>query len=181
MAILKLTKLGHPVLAQPASAIADPSAPEIQRLIADMIDTLDESGGVGLAAPQVDQSVRLFIYRVPEHRATHAPDDHPQPLHVVINPEIIESSAQMADAWEGCLSIPGLTGKVRRPAHIVLRGLDANGAEFTRAASGFHARVIQHEADHLDGVVYLARLADPRAIGFSEEITLHRPAIEELL
>lgn len=181
MAILKLTKLGHPVLAQRASRIADPSAPEIQRLIADMIETLDDSGGVGLAAPQVHQSLRLFIYRVPDHRATHAPDDQPAPLQVVINPEIIESSADLADEWEGCLSIPGLTGKVRRPASIVLRGLDAQGAEFIRPAAGFHARVIQHEADHLDGIVYLARLADPRAIGFHEEITRHRPAIEELL
>ncbi len=181
MAILKLTKLGHPVLARPAVPIADATDPDIQRLIADMIETLDDAGGVGLAAPQVHQSLRLFIYRVPEHRATGGPEDSAQALSVVINPQIIEVSAEMEDAWEGCLSIPGLTGKVRRPARIVLRGQDATGAQFTRAATGFHARVIQHEADHLEGIVYLARLADPRALGFNEEIGRHRPAIEELL
>ncbi len=181
MAILKLTKLGHPVLARRAAPIADANDPAIQRLIADMIETLDDAGGVGLAAPQVHQSLRLFIYRVPEHRASGAPEDSAQALSVVINPEIIEASAEMADDWEGCLSIPGLTGKVRRPARILLRGQDETGAYFTRPATGFHARVIQHEADHLDGIVYLARLADPRALGFNEEISRHRPAIEELL
>ncbi|MCF3945701.1 peptide deformylase [Acidiphilium sp. AL] len=177
MAILKLARLGHPVLLARAEAVDDPTAPEIARLLADMAETLDDAGGVGLAAPQVHVPLRLFIYRVPERRSSGAEDDAPRGLSAVINPELTLHDGPMVADWEGCLSIPGLTARIPRAARITLRGRDAAGAAFTRAASGFHARVIQHEADHLDGILYLARMDDPRMIGFNEEIARYRDDI----
>lgn len=174
MAILKLARLGHPVLLARSAPVGDPTAPEIARLLADMAETLEDAGGVGLAAPQVHVPLRLFIYRVPERRSTDAEGDAPRGLSAVINPELtLHDGARVAD-WEGCLSIPNLTALVPRAARITLSGLDATGAAFTREASGFHARVIQHEADHLDGILYLARMTDRRMIGFSEEIGRYR-------
>ena len=168
MAILKIARLGHPVLYRRAEPIDDPTAPELRRLIADMTETLEDAGGVGLAAPQVHVPLRLFLYRVPEQRASHG--EGAQPLSVVINPEIVERSAETESDWEGCLSIPGFSALVERPVRIALRGMDATGRRFSRRAAGFHARVIQHEADHLDGILYPARLTDPRAMGFTEEM-----------
>ena len=168
MAILKIARLGHPVLYRRADPVEDPRAPALRRLIADMIETLEDAGGVGLAAPQVHVPLRVFLYRVPEQRASHG--EGAQPLSVVINPEIVARSAEAEPGWEGCLSIPGFSALVTRPVRIVLRGTDAAGEAFSRPAAGFHARVIQHEADHLDGILYPSRLADPRAMGFSEEM-----------
>jgi len=172
--------MGHPVLLRRAEPVEDPSAPDTRHLITDMIETLADAGGVGLAAPQVHESRRLFIYRVPESRVSGMVDDVVRPLSVVINPEILESSEEAAADWEGCLSIPGLSVRIRRPMRIVLRGQDASGEWFTRKASGFHARVIQHEFDHLEGILTLARLTDWRMIGFNEEIVRYRPTIEAL-
>ncbi len=177
MAILKLARLGHPVLLARAEPVDDPTAPEITRLLADMAETLDDAGGVGLAAPQVHVPLRLFIYRVPERRTSGAAGDTPRGLSAVINPDLTLHDGPAIADWEGCLSIPGLTALVPRAARITLRGQDATGAAFTRDASGFHARVIQHEADHLDGILYLARMADPRMIGFNEEIVKYRDDI----
>lgn len=168
MAILKIARLGHPVLYRRAEPIDDPTAPELRRLVADMIETLEDAGGVGLAAPQVHVPLRIFLYRVPEQRASHG--EAARPLSVVINPEVVERSAETESDWEGCLSIPGFSALVERPAQIALRGVDGAGKRFTRRAAGFHARVIQHEADHLDGILYPDRLTDPRAMGFTEEM-----------
>ena len=179
MAILKIARLGHPVLLQRAAPVEDPLAPEIRRLIADMTETLADAGGVGLAAPQVHVPLRLFIYFVPERRASGLPDDGARDLGAVINPEIAVVSAGTVTDWEGCLSIPGLTAAVPRAARIMLTGQDAAGACFTRPASGFHARVIQHEADHLDGVLYLSRMADLRLIGYTEEISRFGPQLTD--
>lgn len=179
MAILKIARLGHPILYRRADPVKDPAAPALRRLIADMIETLEDAGGVGLAAPQVHVSLRLFLYRVPEQRASHG--EGARSLSVVINPEIVERSAETEDGWEGCLSIPGLTALVPRAVRIVLRGTDAAGDAFSRPAAGFHARVIQHEADHLDGILYPSRLADPRTMGFSEEMARYGEDIAESL
>ena len=180
MAILKIARLGNPVLLRRAAPVTDPLAPEIRRLVTDMIETLAEGGGVGLAAPQVHESLRCFIYRVPESRASGVPDDEAQPFSVVINPEIVETSPVMVDGWEGCLSIPGMSVRVRRSTRILIRGQDVSGTWFTRQAAGFHARVIQHEFDHLEGLLTIGRLTDWRLIGFNEEIARDRPCIEAL-
>ncbi|HEX7389005.1 MAG TPA: peptide deformylase [Acidiphilium sp.] len=180
MAILKLARLGHPVLLARAEPVPDPASPEIARLIADMAETLEDSGGVGLAAPQVHVPLRLFIYRVPERRSTGADDDAPRDLSVVINPDLTLHPGPAVADWEGCLSIPGLTALIPRPARLTLRGQDETGASFIRPASGFHARVIQHEADHLDGILYLARMTDRRMIGFNEEIGRYRDDIQAI-
>lgn len=177
MAILKLARMGHPVLLARAAPVADPSSPDIARLLADMVETLEDAGGVGLAAPQVHVPLRLFIYKVPERRSTGNELDAPRGLSAVINPDLILHDGEPVEDWEGCLSIPGLTALIPRASRITLRGIDASGARFTREASGFHARVIQHEADHLDGVLYPARMHDMRMIGFNEEIARFRDDI----
>ncbi len=179
MAILKIARLGHPVLLQRAALVDDPSAPEIRRLIADMAETLADAGGVGLAAPQVHVPLRLFLYFLPERRVSGDADDTARPLSVVINPEIAAASSEMTMDWEGCLSIPGLTAMVPRAPRIRLDAQDEAGARFSRPASGFHARVIQHEADHLDGILYLSRMRDFRLIGYNEEISRFRERLLE--
>jgi peptide deformylase len=174
MAILKLARMGHPVLLARAAPVPDPTAPELHRLLADMIETLEDSGGVGLAAPQVHESLRLFIYKVPERRASGAPGDTARPLAAVINPELTLDPGEPVEDWEGCLSIPGLTALIPRAPSVTLRGFDASGNPFTRQASGFHARVIQHEFDHLEGILYPSRMHDLRRLGFNEEIARFR-------
>ncbi|MGC9270387.1 peptide deformylase [Acidiphilium sp.] len=177
MAILKLARMGHPVLLGRAAPVEDVTAPEIRRLLADMIETLDDAGGVGLAAPQVHVPLRLFIYKVPERRVSGAADDAPLPLSAVINPELVLDDGETIEDWEGCLSIPGMTGLVPRAARVTMRAMNASGTMFTRAAAGFHARVIQHETDHLDGILYPARLRDPHMFGYNEEVVRFRDDI----
>lgn len=170
MAIRKIVRMGHPVLLQRAEPVADPADPEIRRLIADMIETMDDAAGAGLAAPQVYVPLRLFVFRVPAPRASGAPGDEAMATSVVINPTIETLGEEVATAFEGCLSIPGLQGVVPRPARIRYRGMDATGVPFDREASGFHARVVQHEADHLDGILYPMRMTDFSRFGFNEEL-----------
>ncbi|EGO96776.1 Peptide deformylase [Acidiphilium sp. PM] len=177
MALLKLARLGHPVLFAKAEPVADPAAPEIARLLHDMAETLADAGGVGLAAPQVHVPLRLFIYRVPESRAGGGEHDGPRGLSAVINPELVLHPGEPVEDWEGCLSIPGMSALVPRAARLTLRAMDATGAPFSREAAGFHARVIQHEADHLDGILYPQRLRDPRLMGFNEEVARFRDEI----
>ncbi len=170
MAILKIARMGHPVLLQRAQPVAEPGDPAIQRLIDDMIETMEDAGGAGLAAPQVHVSLRLFVFRVPAARATGEADDGAMGNVVVINPEVTPESDAMQDGWEGCLSIPGLQASVPRAARVRYRGLDRNGTPFEREAGGFHARVVQHEADHLDGILYPMRMHDFSQFGFNEEL-----------
>jgi peptide deformylase len=170
MAILKIARMGHPVLLQKAQPVADPTAPDIRRLIADMIETLEDANGAGLAAPQVHVPLRLFLFRVPALRASGAEDDQPSDIQVVINPELEPDGEQTALGWEGCLSIPGMQAEIARPAVIAYRGLDGEGVPFSRRASGFHARVVQHETDHLEGILYTMRLTDPTRFGFNDEV-----------
>lgn len=177
MAILKLARMGHPVLLARAAPVEDPNVPEIVRLLRDMAETLDDAGGVGLAAPQVHVPLRIFIYRVPEHRATDAEGDGPRELSAVINPELVFHPGEPVEDWEGCLSIPGMSALVPRAARITLHAIDATGAAFMREAAGFHARVIQHEADHLDGILYPQRMRDMRLMGYNEEVARFRDDI----
>lgn len=175
MALLKIARMGHPVLRKPAEPVADPMAPAIARLIADMKQTMVDAAGVGLAAPQVHVPVRVVIFYVPQHRADDpgAPDGAPDgavPLTVLINPVIEPLGAEKQDGWEACLSVPGLTGLVPRFRRLRYRGLAPTGEPITRIAEGFHARVVQHECDHLDGILYPQRMADLRSLGFAEEM-----------
>ena len=166
MSILKIARMGHPILRRSALPVADPSAPEIQRLIEDMMDTMEDAIGAGLAAPQVHVSLRLVIFRVPGERN----EDSAVSPTVLINPKVEALDDERETGYEGCLSIPGMIGAVSRFQKIRYRGVGRDGEEIDRIAEGFHARVVQHECDHLDGVLYPMRMNDLTKFGFVEEI-----------
>jgi peptide deformylase len=174
MAILKIARMGHPVLRRVADPVVDPTAPEIRRLVRDMLETLDDIGGVGLAAPQVHVSRRVVIFEVPAERAARdgngeAPADGVA-MTVLINPVIEPLADEKALGWEACLSVPGLTGAVPRWTRIRYHGYGLEGERIEREARGFHARVVQHECDHLDGILYPQRMTDLTSLAFAEEL-----------
>ena len=171
VSILKVARIGHPVVrtaAQPVPA-AEIASPAFQRLVDDMVATMHEYEGVGLAAPQVHVSLRLAVIEVPasDERSIEA-----VPLTVLVNPVVTPVGEERLTAWEGCLSVPGLRGMVPRFARARLEARDRDGRPYIADASGFFARVIQHECDHLDGRVYLDRMDDLRTLSFLRE--LHR-------
>ncbi|MCR6628874.1 MAG: peptide deformylase [Magnetospirillum sp.] len=166
MAILKIARMGHPVLAGRAVPVGDVSLPEIRRLIDDMMETMRDAGGVGLAAPQVHVPLRLVVFHVPAART----GGEAVPLTVLLNPEVEPLDDTVQVGYEGCLSLPGLTGAVPRWRRVRYRGLDRDGQPVEREAEGFHARVVQHECDHLDGVLYPARMPDLTSFGFVEDV-----------
>ena len=170
MALLKIARMGHPVLRARAAAIDDPSAPWVRRLVDDMIETMEDAGGTGLAAPQVHMSHRLVVFRVGPERLTELAGDTEQDLTVLINPVIETIGREHAIGWEGCLSVPGLRGAVPRHLRIRYRGLSLDGSTIEREVAGFHARVVQHECDHLDGILYPQRMTDQRLLVFVEEL-----------
>jgi peptide deformylase len=175
MAILKIARMGHPVLATPARPVADPRDPEIRKLVNDMVETMMDANGAGLAAPQVHVPLRVVIFQAPEERSDPGlPEeerfDHAAPLSVLINPEIEILGSGLEGGWEGCLSVPGLRGWVERADHIRYRGIGLEGEAIERVARGFHARVVQHECDHLDGRLYTTRIADLSRLIFESEI-----------
>ncbi|MBI1328524.1 MAG: peptide deformylase [Alphaproteobacteria bacterium] len=175
MAILKIARMGHPVLAEKARDVPDPTAPEIRRLIADMVETMIDANGAGLAAPQVHVPLRLVVFQAPAERSEEGLSeeerfDHTAPLTVLMNPKIEVLSKDVEGGWEGCLSVPGLRGFVERPAHIRYSGTDHEGKRIVRTAKGFHARVVQHELDHLDGVLYPTRMRDLGKLIFESEV-----------
>lgn len=169
MAILKIARMGHPVLRSAAAAVADPTAPELRRLVADMAETLADIGGAGLAAPQVHVPLRVVLFQVPEGRTTGVPEDVPEPLTALVNPVIEPLGEARELGWEGCLSVPGLRGAVPRWTRIRYSGVTPEGERVERVASGFHARVLQHECDHLDGILYPQRMTDLSLLVFVEE------------
>lgn len=177
MAILKIARMGHPVLQRPADPIEDPTSAEVALLVEDMIDTLDDAGGIGLAAPQVHVAKRVVIFFVPEHRAGEEDEEEAQPLTVMINPVIEPLTDEKSADWEACLSVPDLMGVVPRFDRIKYRWTDLEGNPQERIASGFHARAVQHECDHLDGILYPMRMTDLSQLGFAEEIHRNRQAI----
>jgi peptide deformylase len=171
MAILKIARMGHPVLKARAEPVLDAKSQEIQQLVRDMMETLEDVGGIGLAAPQVHVSKRVVIFYVPgERRAASGEPAEDIPLTVLINPEIEPLLEERASGIEACLSVPGLAGSVPRFAHIRYRALDLQGRVFEREAKGYHARVVQHECDHLDGILYPMRMADLSQLAFVEEL-----------
>jgi peptide deformylase len=174
MAILKIARMGHPVLRRRAKPVADPTAPGVRALVEDMIETMIDADGAGLAAPQVHVSARIVVFQAPEERVDDGIEpaerfDHTAPLTVLINPEIEVLAEALESGWEGCLSVPGLRGLVPRPAHIRYRGFGLDGQPVEREARGFHARVVQHECDHLDGILYPQRMDDLRMLVFESE------------
>jgi peptide deformylase len=171
MAILKIARMGHPVLLRRCDPVPDPGAPEIRRLVADMLETMEDAPGVGLAAPQVFHPLRLFVFRVPGDRSGVDPTDSPVGNSVLINPDLELIGDDRVLGWEGCLSIPGMRAAIPRALRVRYRGVDCDGNMVTREVSGFHARVVQHEYDHLDGILYTMRVNDFSLFGFNEELT----------
>jgi peptide deformylase len=179
MAILKIARMGHPVLRQKAAPVTDPSAPEITALVRDMLETMEDAGGTGLAAPQVHVPLRVVVFFVSGHRAAAEETPGPGgesagrddvPLTVLINPVIEPLTDELALGPEACLSVPGLMGQVPRVTRIRYRGLSLEGAPVEREAEGFHARVVQHECDHLDGILYPQRMTDLSLLAFTSEV-----------
>jgi peptide deformylase len=177
MAILKIARMGHPVLLQRAEPVPDPGAPEIRRLVRDMIATMEDAQGAGLAAPQVHVPLRLFVFRVSPDRTDGGPEDEPVGNMVLINPEVELLTDARVLRWEGCLSIPGLRAAVPRAPRVRYRAVDCEGRRVGREVTGFHAGVVQHEHDHLDGILYPMRMTDFRMFGFTEELA--RAAMRE--
>jgi peptide deformylase len=183
MSILKVARMGHPILRTKALPIApgEIGSAAIQQLIDDMLDTMREYAGIGLAAPQVHVNRRVFVagLRRPEAAegasASAAPeipdmdDDHDMPMVAIINPELTFSGTEIEEAWEGCLSIPDIRGMVARPTEVRVRGYDRAGRRIAFAARGLPARVIQHETDHLDGVLFFDRMRSLDTLTFMDE------------
>lgn len=164
MSILKVARMGHPVLRKAARRVkpAEITTPAIQRLIDDMFETMCEYDGIGLAAPQVHEGLRLFV-------AGTTKSDVGMPPVTMINPEVTAIGRATEEDWEGCLSIPDLRGKVPRAREVRVQALDRRGTRQVMTAKGFPARVIQHEADHLDGVLFLDRMATFETLTFLPE------------
>jgi peptide deformylase len=168
MAVQKVLRMGDPRLLQVAEPVTEFSTAELDALIQDMFDTMAALNGAGLAAPQIGVNKRLVIFGVEAN--PRYPDVEPVPTTVLINPQLEFLGEEMDQAWEGCLSVPGMRGLVPRHAHIRYQGMDEYGDEIDHTVSGFHARVVQHECDHLDGILYPMRMRDMSKFGFVEEL-----------
>jgi peptide deformylase len=180
MAILKIARMGHPVLRLRADPVEDPTAPRIRGLIRNMLETLRDANGAGLAAPQVHMPLRVVMFEVPEDRAGDSEESVARPLTILINPEVEPLTEETSVGWEACLSVPGLTGAVPRFTRIRYSGLAPDGSRIERIAEDFHARVVQHECDHLDGILYPQRMEDLSLLMFLEEMRHGTPeGVEE--
>ncbi len=166
MAIHPILKMGDPRLLRIAPPVKAFDTPELHRLVADMFETMEAANGAGLAAPQIGVDLQLVIFGF--QRNERYPEAPPVPLTVLINPVIEPLDTALEEGWEGCLSVPGLRGKVTRHARIRYRGFDQKGRPIDRTADGFHARVVQHECDHLIGRLYPTRMSDLTQFGFTE-------------
>lgn len=168
MAVHVILRMGDPRLMQVAAPVVDFATPELNRLIEDMFETMRAAGGCGLAAPQIGVSLRVVVFGLPNGSTRSGCDFLPDT--VLINPTLEPLGPETAIDWEACLSVPGLRGKVRRPNRIRLRAHDHQGRTIEREVSGFEARVIQHECDHLDGRLYPSRIEDWNWFGFGAEL-----------
>ncbi len=165
MAVREILKMGDPRLLRVAKRAEHFGTPELEALIADMFDTMRAAGGVGLAAPQIGVDLALVIFGF--DRSERYPEAPPVPRTILLNPELEPLSSEEEDGWEGCLSVPGMRGVVPRFVRIRYRGADPQGQPIEREASGFHARVVQHECDHLIGKLYPMRIRDFTRFGFT--------------
>jgi peptide deformylase len=166
--ILEILKMGDPRLLRVAKPVGDVSDPALKGLIADMVETMHAAHGVGLAAPQIGMDLRLMIFGFKEN--PRYPEEKPVPMTTLINPWIEILTQETEDGWEGCLSVPGMRGLVPRATDIRYGGTLENGDMIERDAHGFHARVFQHEFDHLDGILYPQRIRDTTQFGFVEAL-----------
>jgi peptide deformylase len=170
--------MGDPGLLKVSAPVRDLDNQELRALLLDMRDTMAALDGAGLAAPQVGVPLRVVIFGTGTPNPRY-PDAEVVPPTVLINPEIEPIGEQMEEGWEGCLSVPGMRGLVPRYAEIHYRGVDEQGRDIERRVRGFHARVVQHEVDHLDGILYPMRIVDMRDFGFQEELFPGEPAQDE--
>ena len=168
MAVQKVLRMGDPRLLQVAEPVTEFNTPELDALIQDMLDTMAALDGAGLAAPQIGVSKRLVIFGVEAN--PRYPEVEPVPTTILINPKMEALAKDMDEAWEGCLSVPGMRGLVPRFTRLRYGGLDQHGKLFVREVEGFHARVVQHECDHLDGILYPRRIRDMINFGFEDEL-----------
>jgi peptide deformylase len=159
-------RMGHPVLLDIAKPIEQFDTPELHALVQDLFDTMAAENGAGIAAPQIGVSQRVVIFGFEKN--VRYPDAEPVPPTVLINPVITPIGSETEEGWEGCLSVPGLRGVVPRFSKIRYQGFDAKGLPIDRTVDGFHARVVQHECDHLDGILYPRRITDMSKFGFTE-------------
>src|ERR1700719_3770343 len=169
MSIRPVLRMGDPRLLQVSEPVREFDTPELRQLLTDMRDTMAALSGAGLAAPQIGVPWRVVIFGTGEVNPRY-PEAEIVPNTVLINPQLEPLGTQTEEAWEGCLSVPGMRGMVPRYQRLHYRGVDEYGRELERLVSGFHARVVQHEVDHLDGILYPMRIADLRQFGFNEEL-----------
>jgi peptide deformylase len=168
VAVRPVLKMGHPLLRQVAEPVARFGTPELRNLVQDMDDTMRALNGAGLAAPQIGVSLRVVIFEVRQN--PRYPDAGVVPYTVLVNPRLEPLGDDMEDGWEGCLSVPGLRGLVPRHRQLRYTGFDADGQPLDRRVDGFHARVVQHEVDHLDGILYPLRMRDLDSFGFEDTL-----------
>ncbi len=168
MAIRDVLKMGDPRLLEPARPVADFASLELTQLLVDMHDTMRALDGAGLAAPQIGVGLQVVIFGVSAN--PRYPDAEDVPYTVLINPQLTPLSDAMEAGWEGCLSVPGMRGLVPRHTDLRYRGFDSAGQPIDRSVSGFHARVVQHEVDHLHGILYPMRIRDLRDFGFTDTL-----------
>ncbi len=168
MAIREVLKMGDSRLLAVAVPVHDFGTPELKALVEDMRDTMRDRDGAGLAAPQIGVGLRVVIFGFED--SARYPEAPPVPFTVLINPELTPLSEEAEEGWEGCLSIPGMRGLVPRYRHLRYTGVDAEGHPIDRTASDFHARVVQHEVDHLDGILYPRRIRDLTQFGFTDAL-----------
>jgi peptide deformylase len=169
MAVLRIAKMGNPVLLEKAAAVEDPTAPEIRRLAADMQDTIEDIGASGLAAPQVFVSKRVVVYRIIAARIPPGSGLQPRPWTVMVNPVITPKTEVKTPVWERCLSVPGLHGKVPRYMNVSITYQDLSGKTIAHDATSSWAALLQHECDHLDGIVYPMRMTDLSLLAYNDE------------
>lgn len=168
MAIRPVLRMGDPLLLQVAAPVQAFDTPELRALLQDMRDTMDSLNGAGLAAPQIGVSLQVVIFGMDAN--PRYPQAEPVPHTVLINPQLDPMAEEMDEGWEGCLSVPGMRGLVPRYRHLRYRGFDALGRPIDRTVQDFHARVVQHEVDHLLGILYPMRIRDLRNFGFNESL-----------
>ena len=168
MTVRNVLKMGHPLLRQVAAPVASLGSPELHELIADMDDTMRALSGAGIAAPQIGVGLRVVIFELKDN--PRYPHIAPVPYTVLVNPVLTPIGSEQEEGWEGCLSVPGLRGLVPRYRHLRYQGFDQHGQALDRTVEGFHARVVQHEVDHLDGVLFPQRIRDLASFGFEDAL-----------
>ena len=168
MAIKEIIKMGHPLLLEKAKPVTEFDTQELHKLVKDMIETMESASGAGLAAPQVGEGIQLVIFGFEDNERYE--EEEAIPFTVLINPIITPLTDETEDAWEGCLSVPGMRGLVPRFKKINYKGFDQFGKSVNRDVEGFHARVVQHECDHLIGILYPLRIKDLRFFGFEDTL-----------